>query len=149
MVRTCPRDALRRSGTRAHRCTRPADAPHAATGGARTRPASLLALEPHRLIAHRTLELFLLLPLPFSLRRPLTLLLLELRLVLKRRKRRKKNTSRKKGEIETRSQRRTASAPIHRSSKTSRETCSVLDRMLMYLLSSASVCSSCSAMRFR
>jgi hypothetical protein len=110
MVRTCPRDALRRSGTRAHRCTRPADAPHAATGGARTRPASLLALEPHRLIAHRTLELFLLLPLPFSLRRPLTLLLLapprlfphaflllELRLVLKSRKR-KKNRLEKGGD---------------------------------------------------
>jgi hypothetical protein len=41
----------------------------------------------------------------------------------------------------------TASAPIHRSSNMSRVTFSDLDKILMYLLSSASVCSSCSARR--
>ena len=41
----------------------------------------------------------------------------------------------------------TASAPIHRSSNMSRVTFSDLDKILIYLLSSASVCSSCSARR--
>jgi len=112
--RTCPRDTPRHSGTGTHRRTRPTDAPHATTGGPRTRSVPLLALQPFRFIAHRALELLLFPPLPFALRRPLPLLLLapprlfphaflllELRLVLKtRRKRRlKKFATEKRGAL--------------------------------------------------
>jgi hypothetical protein len=144
-----------RCSTRAHGCTRTTYAPHAATAPSR-RPVPLLALQTRQFIAHRTFELLLLPPLLFALRRPSTLfflatpflfshafLFLKLRFILCT-----KRVS-KKGHRRKREQAHTASAPIHRSSNISRVTCSDLDKMLTYLLSSASVCSSFSARRLR